>query len=93
MAKYTKKDSIQMVEDDDVELTVTTSNSAYRVWIEDSRGKQVSKVYKNPDDENGSKLIWNMSFTPLEDGRQTFTIVAQDENKAEDTWDFKITVK
>ncbi len=80
-------------EDDDVELTVTTSNSAYRVWIEDSRGKQVSKVYKNPDDENGSKLIWDMSFTPLEDGRQTFTIVAQDENKAEDTWDFKITVK
>lgn len=80
-------------EDEDVELTVTTSNSAYRVWVEDSRGKQVSKVYKNPDDENGSKLTWDMSFTPLDDGRQTFTIVAQDENKAEDTWDFKITVK
>lgn len=80
-------------EDEDVNLTVTTSNSAYRVWIEDSRGKQVSKIYKSPDDENGTELEWNMEFTPIEDGRQTFTIVAQDENKNDDTWDFKITVK
>lgn len=80
-------------EDEDVRLTVTTSNSAYRVWVEDSREKQVSKIYKSPDDEDGNDLIWEIEFTPIDDGRQTFTIKAQDENKKDDTWDFKITVR
>lgn len=80
-------------EDEDVKLTVTTSNSAYRVWVEDSREKQVSKIYKSPDDEDGNDLVWEIEFTPIEDGRQTFTIKAQDENKNDDTWDFKVTVK
>lgn len=80
-------------EDEDVKLTVTTSNSAYRVWVEDSRAKQVSKIYKSPDDEDGNDLVWEIEFTPIDDGRQTFTIKAQDENKDDDSWDFKITVR
>ncbi len=80
-------------EDDLIKVTVTTSNSAAKVWVEDNRGTQVSRIYKNPDDEDGSKLIWEVEFAPIDDGRQTFTIVAQDENKKDDTWDFKVTVK
>lgn len=80
-------------EDDDVHVTVTTSNSASKVWVEDSRETQVSKIYKNPDDEDGSDLIWEIDFSPIDDGRQTFTIIAQDDNKDTDSWDFKITVK
>ena len=79
-------------EDDDVNITVTTSNSASRVWVEDNRGTQVSKIYKSPDDEDGSDLIWEINFTPLDDGRQTFTIIAQADHKDDDSWDFKITV-
>ena len=88
-----KIESDKISEDEDVELTVTTSNSAYRVWIEDSRGKQISKIYKTPDEEKKNELVWDISFSPIEDGRQTFTIVAQDENKKNDTWDFRVTVK
>lgn len=79
-------------EDEDVNVTVTTSNSASKVWVEDSRGTQVSKIYKSPDDEDGSDLIWEINFSPIDDGRQTFTIIAQDDNKDDDSWDFKITV-
>lgn len=80
-------------EDDDVKVTVTTSNSAVKLWVEDSRGTQVSKVYKTPDEEDDGELIWEIEFSPIDDGRQTFTVVAQDENKDNDTMDFKITVK
>ncbi len=80
-------------EDDDIVLTVTTSNSAAKVWVEDSRGSQLSKIYKSPDDIDGSDYIWEIEFSPIDDGRQTFTVVAQDENKEQDTWDFKVTVK
>ena len=79
-------------EDEDVNVTVTTSNSASKVWVEDSRGTQVSKIYKSPDDEDGSDLIWEINFSPIDDGRQTFTVIAQDDNKDDDSWDFKITV-
>lgn len=87
-------ESDKVDEDDEVRLTVTTSNSAYRVWVEDDRETAVSRVYKSPDDEDGNDLIWEIEFTPLDTGRQTFTVKAQDDSrKNDDTWDFKITVR
>ena len=80
-------------EDDDVHLTVTTSNSASRLWVEDNRGEQMSRIYKNPDEEYGNEYVWEIDFSPLDNGRQTFTIIAEDENQDNDSWDFKITVR
>lgn len=78
---------------DDVNLTVTTSNSAYRVWVETARGVQVSKVYKEPDDIDDTDYIWEISFSPIDETtRQTFTVIAEDENKEKDEYNFKITL-
>ncbi len=79
---------------DDVNLTVRTSNSAYRVWVETSRGTQVSKIYKEPDDIDDTDYIWNINFSPIDtDTRQSFTVIAEDENKERDEDSFRITIK
>lgn len=79
---------------DDVNITVRTSNSAYRVWVETSRGTQVSKIYKEPDDIDGTDYIWNINFSPIDtDTRQSFTVIAEDENKKTDEDSFRITIK
>ncbi len=82
-------------EDDDIKITVTTSNSAVKVWVEDARGdNKLSKVYKTPDDEDGNDLIWEIEFSPIEDGRKKFVVIAQDEDKNEDSYTFgPITIK
>lgn len=82
-------------EDEDVKITVTTSNSAVKVWVEDARGEnKLSKVYKTPDDEDGNDLIWEIEFSPIEDGRKKFVVIAQDDNKKEDSYTFgPITIK
>lgn len=80
-------------EEDLIEITVTTSNSATKVWVEDDRENQISRIYKSPSEEDGSYLIWEIEFAPIDTGRQTFTVKAQDDNKKEDSDDFKITVK
>ncbi|MDO4301037.1 MAG: copper amine oxidase N-terminal domain-containing protein [Clostridia bacterium] len=82
-------------EDEDIKITVTTSNSAVKVWVEDARGEnKLSKVYKTPDDEDGNDLIWEIEFSPIEDGRKKFVVIAQDDNKKEDSYTFgPITIK
>jgi hypothetical protein len=80
-------------EDEDVEVSALTSGSAVKVWIEDSRGNRVSKIYKTPSDEDGSDLVWDMTFSPTETGKNTYTVVAQDDNSKKETKDFKVTVK
>ena len=82
-------------EDEDIKITVTTSNSATKVWVEDARGEnKLSKVYKSPDDEDGNDLIWEIEFSPIEDGRKKFVVVANDDDGNDDQYTFgPITIK
>ena len=79
--------------DDSIEVEVITSNSAQKVWVEDSAGDRISKVYKSPDDEDDDEYTWNIDFNPTKTGRKTFTVIAQGDNsKEEDSYDFTVTI-
>ncbi len=72
---------------DPVSLTVYTTNSCEKLWIEDSRGQRVSRTYTNPDDEDGTEYVWECDFSSIDDdfkNSRTFTIIAQDEDKETD---------
>ena len=79
---------------DPMEVTVYTTNSCEKIWIEDSRGTRCSRTYTSPNDENGSEYEWNMTFSCNEDtfkSSRSFTIIAQGEDK-DDTDEKTITV-
>lgn len=86
-------DSSTVKEDEDINVSVLTSASASKVWIEDDRGNRVSKVYKTPSDEDGDDLVWEINFSPTETGRNTYTAVAQDDNNKKESRDFRVTVR
>lgn len=79
--------------DDSIEVEVLTSNSAQKVWVEDSSGDRISKVYKTPDNKTDTKYTWEIEFNPTKTGRKTFTVIAQGDNsKEEDSYDFTVTI-
>ncbi|MBQ7265358.1 MAG: copper amine oxidase N-terminal domain-containing protein [Firmicutes bacterium] len=93
--KEVELDETTYYDDEDIDVTVTTTNGAAKLWVENDRGEKLSKTYKNPTDESKDEYIWEVSFSASDDktGNRTFTIVAQDDNKNEDTYDFKVKIK
>ena len=77
--------------DDEVELTVETSNNVSRMVIEDQSGNRVYKKTK-PTKDKDDYYIWEVSFSPEEKGRNTFTIIIEDEDDNTKEWDFNVTV-
>ncbi len=86
------------LEDDNIEegdlvnITVTTSNSCEKIWIEDNRGERVSPIHSKPKREKNENYEWEITFSPIEDGRRSYTIVAEDDNKNQDTDDFVVRI-
>ncbi len=86
------------IEDDDIDegdmvnVTVTTTNSCEEIWIA-KRNDRVSAVYKKPKREKNNNYEWEITFSPIDDGRTTYTIVAEDDNNNSDTEDFTIRVR
>lgn len=79
--------------DDTIDVEVITSNSAQKVWVEDSAGDRISKVYKSPDDEDDDEYTWDIDFNPTKTGRKTFTVIAEGDNsKEQDSYDFTVTI-
>lgn len=79
--------------DDSIDVEVVTSNSAEKVWVEDSAGTRISKVYKTPDDEDDDEFTFNIDFNPTKTGRKTFTVIAEGDNDDEqDSYDFTLTI-
>lgn len=80
---------------DSIDITIHTTNSCEKLWIEDNRGNKVSKTATRPDDEDGSTYIWEMSFGTFVDdsdkSSRSYTIVAQGESKS-DTDEETITI-
>ncbi len=77
--------------DDEVELTVETSNNVTRMVIEDQSGNRLYKKTK-PTKEKDDYYVWDISFSPEEKGRNTFTIIIEDEDDNTKEWDFNVTV-
>ncbi len=77
--------------DDEVELTVETSNNVTRMVIEDQSGNRLYKKAK-PTKEKDDYYVWEVSFSPEEKGRNTFTITIEDEDDNTKEWDFNVTV-
>lgn len=73
---------------DPVDITVYTSNSCEKLWVEDSRGTKASRTYTTPDDEDGEEYIWNVTFSTVNDDEtkrtKTFTIIAEDDERETD---------
>lgn len=73
---------------DPIDITVYTSNSCERLWVEDSRGTKASRTYTTPDDEDGSEYIWHVTFSTVNDDEtkktKSFTIMAEDDEKETD---------
>ncbi len=77
--------------DDDIELTVETSDNVSKMTIEDQSGNRVYKKSK-PTKEKDDYYIWEVSFQPEEKGRNTFTIIIEDDDDNTKEWDFNVTV-
>lgn len=86
-------DGTSFTMDDSIDVEVITSNSAQKVWVEDSAGDRISKVYKSPDEEDDDEYTWNIDFNPTKTGRKTFTVIAEGDNdKEQDSYDFTVTI-
>lgn len=80
-------------EGDMVDLTVTTSNSCEKLWVE-QREDRVSAIYRKPTREKNGNYIWEIQFSPIDSGRKTYTIVAEGEDEEQQDYeDFSISVK
>ena len=77
--------------DDDIELVVETSTNVTKLTIVDQDDNRVYKKTK-PTEEKSSKYIWEISFEPEEEGKNTFTITVEDDDDNTDEWDFNVTV-
>lgn len=82
---------------DRVNVTVTTTNSCEKLWVEgtvdNQRGTKVSMVYTKPDEEDGNQYIWDIQFTPIDENKKSFTIIAQDDNRETDEKSITIRMK
>lgn len=87
------------LEDDDIDegdlvnISIVTSNSCEKLWIEDDRGGRVSAIYSKPKREKNNNYEWEVTFSPINEGRNTYTIIAEDDNDNQDTDDFVIRVR
>lgn len=69
---------------DPVNMTVYTTNSCEKLWVEDSRGQRVSRTLTEPDDEDGEEYVWEVVFSAIDDNNKSsrsFTIIAEDEDR------------
>ncbi len=84
-------DSNKVDIDDDIELTVETSTNVERLVIVDQDDNRVYKKTK-PTKEKDDVYIWEISFSPEEKGRNTFTITIEDEDDNTEEYDFNVQV-
>ncbi len=77
--------------DDRIELTVETSKNVEKITIVDQDDYRVYKETE-PSDEDSSSYIWDISFYARDEGKNTFTITAEDDDDNTDEWDFNVTV-
>lgn len=67
-------------EGDEVEVTVYTSTTVAKVWIEDEDDDTVTNKLKTPTKTTSSQLTWKFTFEPDDSGRRTYTIYAENED-------------
>ncbi len=81
-------DSVKYEYGDPIDITVYTSNSCEKLWVEDSRGTKASRTYSTPDDEDGDEYIWEVTFSTVDDNEtkktKSFTIIAEDDEDETD---------
>ena len=77
--------------DDDVEVTIETSNNVEKLVIVDQDDNRVYKKTK-PTKEKDDVYIWEASFSPEVKGRNTFTITIEDEDDNTEEYDFNVKV-
>jgi hypothetical protein len=76
---------------DDIELTIETTTNVEKLTIYDDDDSRVLKVTK-PTEEKNSKYIWEVDFEADTKGKQTYTIVVEDDDDNTDEWDFTVKV-
>lgn len=79
---------------DPVGITVYTTNSCEKLWVENARGEKASRTYSKPTEEDGDEYIWEVDFSTVEDSykaSRSYTIIAQGEDK-DDTDEKTITI-
>lgn len=80
-------------EGDSVSVTVYTTTTVARVWIEDEDDDNVTNKLKNPTKKNTDEYIWEFEFEPDDTGRRVYTIYASDEDEEDyDTTSMRIKV-
>lgn len=77
--------------DEKINVTVETSTNVKKITIVDQDDLRVCKETE-PTEEKSSKYIWELSFYARDDGKNTFTITAEDNDDNTDEWDFNVTV-
>ena len=81
-------------EGDSVEVTVYTSTTVSKVWIEDEEDDNVTNKLKNPTKKGSSEYEWSFEFTPDDTGRRVYTVFAADEDEEDyDTETLRIKVQ
>lgn len=81
-------------EGDSVEVTVYTSTTVSKVWIEDEEDDNVTNKLKNPTKKGSSEYEWSFEFTPDDTGRRVYTVFASDEDEEDyDTETLRIKVQ
>lgn len=80
-------------EGDDVTVTVYTTTSVAKVWIEDEDDDMVTNKLKKPTKSTSNEYTWEFTFEPDDSGRRTYTIYAENEDGDDyDTETIKIKV-
>ncbi|MCD7855463.1 MAG: copper amine oxidase N-terminal domain-containing protein [Clostridiales bacterium] len=80
-------------EGDDLDVTVYTTTSVSKVWIEDEDDDMVTNKLKKPTDSSSSEYIWEFAFEPDDSGRRTYTVYAENEDGDDyDTYTIKVKV-
>lgn len=67
-------------EGDEVEVTVYTTTTVAKVWIEDEDDDNVTNKLKTPTKSTSSQYTWVFTFEPDDSGRRTYTIYAENED-------------
>ncbi|MCD8239519.1 MAG: copper amine oxidase N-terminal domain-containing protein [Clostridiales bacterium] len=80
-------------EGDDVTVTIYTTTSVAKVWIEDEDDDTVTNKLKKPTDTTTSEYVWEFTFEPDDSGKRTYTVYAENEDGDDyDTYTIKIKV-